>query len=259
MGCIFYPIEYFFSLKKANLKLQIKENFKDLAWRGVESFVSPILNNFILIVVLYLLQKQNFIKTGVAVDTDLYKKYFFELFILIFLFKELLIYLLHLAMHRTILWKLHIVHHSTQNLNWLSADRVHVLESVMQYSLIGLFLFALSVPIQMIQIITIIEVFFNYALHSNIKFFNFKIPFLNSPHLHQWHHAKEQVYKGGQNFGSITVIWDIIFNTYHNPKDILPDIGLTAEAQFPNVFYKQLIYPVNIDSFFAKKKTGRQD
>lgn len=143
-------------------------------------------------------------------------------------------YIVHILMHKfEILWSIHRIHHSAENLTPLTTYRQHPLEPILLNSArsfaaaIGLSVFHYFFPSQT-PVITI------YGLGAGFFFYMFtvnlhhspvpvhyprwlRIVFL-SPHIHQLHHSIADEHHG-KNFGVVFSIWDRIFRTYHD-KDV---------------------------------------
>jgi sterol desaturase/sphingolipid hydroxylase (fatty acid hydroxylase superfamily) len=59
---------------------------------------------------------------------------------------------------------------------------------------------------------------------------------------HRWHHtAAEQ--GGEKNFASTFPVLDLMFGTFHMPKNEMPQAYGIADASFPAGFGRQMLYP----------------
>ncbi len=149
----------------------------------------------------------------------------------------------HRLMHSSVLWDMHSVHHSDQNMNFTTAYRVHYLEPLfMKFTFIigaswlGLPDVAVVLPFVLIGL-------HNSYVHVDIDWGHG--PFakvIASPRYHRWHHADhpEAINK---NFANIFPIWDVVFKTYYCPGKCEEPLGFEG-AENQN-FGAMLIAPFN--------------
>jgi sterol desaturase/sphingolipid hydroxylase (fatty acid hydroxylase superfamily) len=151
-------------------------------------------------------------------------------------------YWLHRACHRVMpLWRLHEVHHSPDILYVMNVGRFHPAEKVLHFALDTVpFLFLGVAP----------EVFAGYFLlysvngffqHSNIKLrYGWLNYVVGSAETHRWHHARDPK-TASCNFGNTTIVWDVIFRTWHLPGPV-GDIGI-MNREYPRGFLAQMVTP----------------
>jgi len=152
-------------------------------------------------------------------------------------------YWIHRLFHGERLWKVHAVHHSPTQLDWLSAYRMHPfndavarIAQVMPQLLLG---FSPKVLIPYVPFIVLYVVF----LHSNVRcpfgWFRFV---LVSPAYHRWHHTSDE--EGLDcNFATMFPIWDIAFGTCHMPTDREPIKFGVKDNAVPLSFVGQMLHP----------------
>lgn len=157
-------------------------------------------------------------------------------------------YWVHRLYHSTpFLWRFHMLHHSSENLNIFSTYRIHFLTLFLIdfLSFAGVTLIAFDGI--SIEIAMLVFTVWNLLLHANISL---RIPLLSKvfilPQDHYWHHSKTMKHKFGQNFGTIFSFWDRLFGTYYS-NDGLTETGVNSD-EYPAHALKRLIYP------FLKKK-----
>lgn len=152
-------------------------------------------------------------------------------------------YWVHRAFHGRRLWAFHAVHHSSRDLNWLSSARVHPVNDVLgrlcqavPFVLLG---FSPLIVAAYVPFLT----FFAIALHANVSWSFGPLRYvIASPTFHRWHHAKEHE-AVGKNFAGLLPIWDVLFGTFHLPKDRRPmEFGVQGD-RVPEGFIGQLAYP----------------
>ena len=156
---------------------------------------------------------------------------------------DLLAYWLHRAFHGGRLWRFHAVHHSSQDLDWLSSVRLHPVNDWLtrwvQASVLVLLGFA---PLAVAAYVPFLS-FYAIMLHANVSWgFGPLGSLIASPRFHRWHHTAED--EGlDKNFAGLFPIWDRVFGTYFMPAGRLPEkFGLSGE-QVPASFLGQMAYP----------------
>ena len=168
--------------------------------------------------------------------------------IIIVLFTELLYWLLHFSSHKfSFLWKIHKIHHSSEELSFISSYRFHFLEIIVfQTMLYTLYTFASIIYPKFYFVQFYVFPIIVFLQHSNI---NLKFKFLNyifvTPQIHIYHHAKTTPLKYGVNYGYMLTLWDILFKTHLIPNHIekVP-LGLNDKTNdLKENFFYQTIYP----------------
>ena len=154
-------------------------------------------------------------------------------------------YWLHRAFHQRKLWPFHAIHHSSVELDWLAAARVHPVNDILNKSLQAMLLVALGYkPVLLAGTLPFFTVYAIF-LHANVKWsFGPLRAVLASPCFHRWHHAA--VKEGGmtKNFAGLLPVWDILFGTYYMPDEQPIRFGI-ADA-VPSKLLSQLIWPFKI-------------
>lgn len=156
---------------------------------------------------------------------------------------DFLLYWIHRAFHAGALWKYHAVHHSSKDVDWISAARFHP---------VNLFLGTIAVDVALLLAGISPNVMlwvgpFNTAtsafVHANLKWTLGPFKYvMASPVFHRWHHtALEQ--GGSKNFAGTFPLWDLMFGTFYMPKKKLPKRYGIDDKHFPKSFGRQLLYP----------------
>jgi sterol desaturase/sphingolipid hydroxylase (fatty acid hydroxylase superfamily) len=134
--------------------------------------------------------------------------------ILVFLLVDFGQYWTHRASHRvSILWACHLVHHSSEELNYTVALR--------NSSLHGLFLWVVPLPLAMAgvpwQAFAVcygLNVAYQFWLHTRvIGRLGWLEWVLNTPSHHRVHHGRDAEYVD-RNYGGVLIVWDRLFGTY---------------------------------------------
>ena len=136
------------------------------------------------------------------------------------------LYWVHRAMHRPLLWRTHIFHHSIEQLWWLSGSRTSVTH---------LLLFAIPQTIIVYSLLELapreaglafsIGVIVNIWIHANIwvNLGPLQEIFI-TPNYHRVHHGARGL--SNKNLGFILTIWDRMFSTYTSPQSVGKDFAL---------------------------------
>lgn len=164
---------------------------------------------------------------------------------LIFLFaSDFLNYWLHRFFHGAKLWKYHAIHHSSEDLDWISAARFHPANIFLGSVLVDVGLLLAGISPDVMLWVGPFNIATSALVHANLNwtFGPFKYWFA-SPVFHRWHHTSLD--RGGNsNFASTFPFLDWLFGTFYMPEGELPDNYGVGEPDFPESFGGQLIYPL---------------
>lgn len=145
-------------------------------------------------------------------------------FLEILIIADLTQYWAHRLFHKVpYLWKFHAVHHSSQEMDWLAGSRLHLVDIIITRALTLLPIFILGFSQAALNGYLVFVAFLATFIHANVKFkFKWLHKILATPMFHHWHHAaaSEAIDK---NFAVHLPIIDLVFGTYHLPKDKWPD------------------------------------
>lgn len=160
----------------------------------------------------------------------------------ILLITDFVDYWTHRTLHRGRFWKIHAIHHSPEEMNWISSSRVHPLNDLItrSFQILPILVFGFS-ALAIIGVVPLVS-FYVMFVHSNIRWdFGPLRWVLVSPAYHRWHHTTDA--EGiDKNFAGIFPIWDVIFGTAHFPKRLPQKYGLVGKA-IPESFFSHLLYP----------------
>jgi sterol desaturase/sphingolipid hydroxylase (fatty acid hydroxylase superfamily) len=157
---------------------------------------------------------------------------------------DFLRYWLHRACHRyDLLWRLHEVHHSPDILYSLNVGRFHPLEKALHFSLDTVPFLLLGVMPEVIAGYFLLYSVNGFFQHSNLRLrYGWLNYVVGSAETHRWHHARDPK-TASCNFSNTTIVWDLIFGTWHLPKDHPVDnIGIPNRA-YPKGFLAQIVTP----------------
>ena len=156
---------------------------------------------------------------------------------------DFLLYWIHRGFHGAKLWKYHAVHHSSEDVDWISAARFHPINLFLGAVGVDVLLLVAGIsPNVMVWLGPFITVHSGFV-HANL---NWTLgPFktvLAGPVFHRWHHTLPD--RGGNmNFAETFPIWDVAFGTFYMPENELPDAYGIDDKSFPEGFGAQLLYP----------------
>jgi sterol desaturase/sphingolipid hydroxylase (fatty acid hydroxylase superfamily) len=149
------------------------------------------------------------------------------------------------------LWKFHSVHHSSEELDWLAAARVHPLDQVFSRALVIVPLYVLGFTKEVFGAYLVLALFHGIFIHSNVRFkFKFLRGIITTPEYHHWHHSNHPE-AFNKNFAGELPILDMLFGTYYLPKEKVAKTYGISEPM-PKGYLAQLKFP-----FFANQNRER--
>ena len=164
--------------------------------------------------------------------------------ILIVLCADFVLYWEHRAYHEIkLLWPVHAVHHSIENLDWLAGSRGHFIQVFSERAMVMIPLYLLGADETALNIYVTFAALQAILIHCNlgIPFGPLKYLFV-TPQFHHWHHSSEKP-AIDTNYAAHTVIFDALFGTYHVPNEHWPaDFGTTV--RLPRTLLGQTFYPI---------------
>lgn len=178
-----------------------------------------------------------------------------------FLVLDFVIWGQHVITHKIpILWRIHRVHHTDQDLDASSAVRFHPLEIILS-------IFIKSAAVLLLGTSAVLVVIFEAVVNGSAIFnhANFKVPtkldhvlrwFIVTPDMHRIHHSIERR-EHDTNYGFALSIWDRLFRVYSVEPELGHDnmiIGQPdAQEEGPETFLWSIVLP------FFKMKSRKKD
>ena len=163
-------------------------------------------------------------------------------FIISILIMNIVEYWMHRLFHGKILWKIHSIHHSTKELDWLSGVRFHPLNMIAHSVFAGTLVFVLGFSPIVYILRFPFDVIYAAMVHANLNWTFGPLRYIfASPVFHRFHHTG--ALEGGErNFAPHLSFIDLLFDTFYMPLDRLPaNFGVVESV--PEGFFAQLIYP----------------
>ncbi len=159
--------------------------------------------------------------------------------VLAFLLADVGQYVVHRISHRmSFLWACHVVHHSSEELNYTVAMR--------NTSLHGLFIWVFTLPLafiglpwQMFAASYGLNVLYQFWLHTRLVGRLGPLEWvLNTPSHHRVHHGRDREYVD-RNFGGVLIIWDRLFGTFAEERQE-PEYGVQPRFRSSNPVWANL-------------------
>jgi sterol desaturase/sphingolipid hydroxylase (fatty acid hydroxylase superfamily) len=151
-------------------------------------------------------------------------------------------YWMHRLFHGRRLWRFHAVHHSSVDLDWLSAVRLHPVNDALMRIAGAVPLLALGfAPVAIVGIAPVVTVM-AILVHANLDWdWGPLRGVLASPRFHRWHHTDEANARD-KNFAGLLPVWDLLFGTYYMPRNRLPQQFGTS-SPVPAGLVGQILFP----------------
>jgi len=135
---------------------------------------------------------------------------------------DVLVYWVHRWAHEVpALWRFHAVHHSSSTMDWISGLRNHPLDGAI-IAPPFVFLLAAGFDPALTGALAAIQLISGLFVHANVRWRLRPLhKVIITPEFHHWHHANE-VDAHNSNYSVFLPVWDILFGTYHMPREIRP-------------------------------------
>jgi len=157
-------------------------------------------------------------------------------------------YVVHLIDHKiNFFWNSHIIHHSSEELDWVVAFRIHPVDQILTKGLSLVPVVALGFSEWAIGIYALLYQWQSVLIHANVRIgFGPLRRLFASPEFHHWHHSNDREARD-RNFAGQLSFLDALFGTLHMPRGRMPtSYGL--DQPMPQRYAFQLLYPFVGDS-----------
>ncbi len=168
---------------------------------------------------------------------------------------DLLGYWLHRWLHRRRMWRFHAVHHSSVDLDWLSAIRGHPVDELVIRVLQIVPALAVGVEPTLLAAYVPALSLFAIALHANVSWSFGPLRYvIASPTFHRWHHTSQAAGRD-KNFAGLLPVWDLMFGTFYMPHGERPrEFGVSERV--PDGLVGQLAWPFRSARSSSTARTG---
>jgi sterol desaturase/sphingolipid hydroxylase (fatty acid hydroxylase superfamily) len=156
---------------------------------------------------------------------------------------DFMLYWTHRMFHGGGFWKYHAIHHSSKDLDWISAARFHPVNLFLGTVAVDVILLLAGISPNIMLWVGPFTTFHSAFVHANLNWtlgpFKYAIA---TPVFHRWHHTSLK--EGGDtNFAGTFPVWDILFGTFRMPDNVLPDNYGVDDQAIPDEIGGQLAYP----------------
>ena len=157
--------------------------------------------------------------------------------------EDFLLYWTHRLFHGQRMWRYHAVHHSSEELEWVSAARFHPVNLFLGSVAADVVMLLIGISPDALVALAPFTIAHSAFVHANLNWtlgpFRYVIA---GPVFHRWHHTAAD--RGGEkNFAATFPILDVIFGTFYMPAGELPDNYGIDERNYPKTFQSQLVHP----------------
>jgi len=149
------------------------------------------------------------------------------------------------------LWRFHAIHHSAEQVYYLTSARAHPLDNVF-IRLCGLtpaYVLGVASPLtpngSLVPVmIVLVATTWGFFIHANLRWRLGPLEWLlATPAFHHWHHTLNG--PRDRNFASMLPWIDRLFGTHHLPRDRWPQ-AYGIEQPLPAALHQQLMYPFRV-------------
>lgn len=156
---------------------------------------------------------------------------------------DFMLYWIHRTFHRPALWKFHSIHHSSEDLDWISAARFHPVNLFLGSVAVDVILLLAGISPNVMIWLGPFTVFHSAFVHANLNWTLGPLKYvIATPMFHRWHHTAPD--DGGEtNFSGTFPVWDVLFGTFRMPENRLPDNYGVGDSSVPAGFVDQMIHP----------------
>ncbi|XUM24189.1 sterol desaturase family protein [Bradyrhizobium oligotrophicum S58] len=163
--------------------------------------------------------------------------------VLFLVLSDFMLYWTHRLFHGGEFWKYHAVHHSSEDLEWISAARFHPINLILGTIAVDVILLMAGISPNVMIWVGPFTTFHSAFVHANLNWTLGPLKYvLATPVFHRWHHTSMEL-GGNTNFAGTFPIWDILFGTFRMPEGQLPMAYGKDEATMPGEFGGQLAFP----------------
>jgi sterol desaturase/sphingolipid hydroxylase (fatty acid hydroxylase superfamily) len=156
---------------------------------------------------------------------------------------DVIMYWSHRIFHGPTMWKYHAVHHSSTDLDWISAARFHPVNIALGSVAADVILLLAGISPNALVILGPFTIAHSAFVHANLNWTLGPLRYvIAGPVFHRWHHTS--VDQGGEkNFAPTFPVLDLVFGTFYLPKQTLPASYGVADQAYPSDFGAQMVHP----------------
>lgn len=154
---------------------------------------------------------------------------------------DLALWIRHSFVHKYF-WPFHAVHHSAEEITWLTTKRLHPVDDLVMGIIDFAVLFIIGFSAEGMAIAAVVKTLHNMYIHSNIVL-DYPKPWkyiFVSPNMHRWHHATEKE-AHDKNFCVLFAFIDYLFGTYYVPDNALPKAYGSGHGEMDDIASKNIL------------------
>ena len=141
---------------------------------------------------------------------------------LFLILSDFMLYWLHRMYHGGGFWKYHAIHHSSEELDWISAARFHPVNLFLGTVAVDVILLMAGISPNIMLWVGPFTTFHSAFVHANLNWTLGPFKYvLSTPVFHRWHHTSQET-GGNTNFAGTFPLWDLMFGTFRMPEGELP-------------------------------------
>jgi sterol desaturase/sphingolipid hydroxylase (fatty acid hydroxylase superfamily) len=141
-------------------------------------------------------------------------------------------------------WRLHRVHHSSEQLDWLAAARLHPLDAALTRTVAVVPAAAFGFGASPLGGAVVVLTAYAVLLHANVRWSYGPLRWVvASPHYHHWHHTGD-VEGRDRNFSGFLPVVDVVFGTAGRPDGASWPGRYGADAPVPPGWFGQMVQPL---------------
>lgn len=149
----------------------------------------------------------------------------------------------HRIFHSRYLWPFHAIHHSSEQVDWLSNERFHPVNSLASSLIQTLVLLVCGFGPDIAALAALIRRAHSFFEHSNVNLSYGPLSYIFvCPLFHRWHHSSDEA-AIDKNYANIFSFFDLIFGTYYFPKRADPEAFGLCRARIEGGFMAHMLYP----------------
>lgn len=175
---------------------------------------------------------------------------------------DFLSYWIHRAYHRfSVLWAFHVVHHTSEELDWLSTSRLHPISQALNTAVVTAALLVAGLPVTTVIASNVFIGAAALLAHANVRWtFGPLQHVLVSPLFHQWHHSRVETghAHGACNFGAVFSFWDRLFGTWSLPAPNRPARFGVHRAPAPTL-RGLFLHPLRVSVHFLRAAASGEE
>ncbi len=163
--------------------------------------------------------------------------------VLFMLLSDFMLYWTHRFFHGPAMWKYHAIHHSSEDVDWISAARFHPVNLFLGTVAVDVILLLAGISPDVMVWLGPFTIFHSAFVHANLSWTLGPLKYvIATPVFHRWHHTGLE--QGGDtNFAGTFPVWDILFGTFRMPNGELPVVYGAGDPVMPHGFPEQMAYP----------------